>query len=503
MNDGVVAKFTSMALRMLFVTLLATSFLWQFHLVGYLDFDGELLSTDAESLYGLRCARNGELPYHDFSRPPHVVTLYGPLFYIVPGTIARLLNTSWIGTIVCGRWYTYTAWLGVGLMIYALGRQAGCQRTIAMVAALLWLSGTLASPWAVAYRPDAAALLLSLSALWMYERRKSAMTVGATVALLVAAFLHKQTSVAVLLAIAVTEIEQRRFARAAAVIGGWTICTAAAVTVMQWLTGGAFVKNAFEAVALWAGAGQAWVLLREAMIQGIAVFTGGALAYVVARGDGRLTLLRRSFGVSFVLALAISTKAGAQVNYYLEPFAVACVLTSGLLRNQTWVATSRIAKQFYIGWLGLTVAVSATDLSWKAARLPEWWRAVVDHRAVRAQSAQEWSRLAACLGKLDDRVLVEDLYLAVRQSQKLFALHPRHLEALRGAGMFDDLELLQRIVDGRFDAIVASFPLENEAPTRQFPLRWREAARGRYVLEKRCVGSKPDDTFYVYRPVRD
>jgi len=132
-----IAKLVRVAIWLLLAILLAATMLWQVHLVGYLDFDGELLSTDAESLYGLRCARDGGSPYHDFSHAPYAVALYGPLFYVVPGTIARVLHTSWIGTVVCGRLYTYLSWLGVAVVIYALGRRIGCQGPAAVTGALL------------------------------------------------------------------------------------------------------------------------------------------------------------------------------------------------------------------------------------------------------------------------------------------------------------------------------------------------------------------------------
>lgn len=500
MSEKGIKKLTHGITWALLVMLVAAALLLQLHLVADLDFDGELLSTDAESLYGLRCARNGESPYHDFSRPPHAVALYGPLFYTVPGTIARLLNTSWIGTVVCGRCYTYAAWLAVGLVIYALARQAGCDRPFAAVAGLLWFSGTLAPQWAIAYRPDAVAVLLSLVALWVYQRGQQPIAVAAAVALLVAAFLHKQTAVAVLLVIVVSEMGRGRVGRAAAVLGGWTICVLVAVTVTQVLTGGAFVKNVFGAAMLWVAPGQVWAFLQEAIIAGAAAFTGGALAYGVTRGDGRLRLLRLGFAVSFELALVTSVKAGANLNYYLEPFAMACVLTGGLLRDGTQPATGRFTRRLCLGWLGLAIGASAANLWLRVEHLPERWHAILNHRAARTQQAQAWDRLAACLGELNERVLVEDLYVAVRQSRHPFALHPLQLDALRSAGRFDDSELRQRIADGGFDAIIASFPLEEQVRKRQFPSRWLEAARGRYVLEKRCVGNKPDETFYVYRP---
>lgn len=498
-GDGI-AKLVSVATWFLLAILLAATVLWQVHLVGYPDFDGELLSTDAESLYGLRCARDGESPYHDFSHAPYAVTLYGPFFYVVPGMIAHVLHASWIGTIVCGRLYTYLSWLGVAVAIYALGRQIGCQGPAAATAALLWLSGTLASGWAVAYRPDATAILLALSALWVYQRGESARAMVLAVALLVAAFLHKQTAaVSALLAIAITEIERRRFGRAVTVVGGWTVGAIVGVAVTQWLSRGAFVENAFEAVAVWAGSGQVWGFLREAMIHGLVVFAGAVISCVVFCHEERLALLRRSFIISCMLALAASAKAGAQLNYYLEPFALGCVLTASLLRGEAQPATSRFAVPLRIGWLGLAIVACAANLSGKVVHFPAWCHDVFDHRAMRAQQARNWERLAACLGELNEQVLVEDLYLAVRQCPTPCVVHPRHLEALRGAGLFNDSDLVRRIADGRFDAIITSFPLEQKVPTRQFPVRWLETATRRYVMERRCEGGGLDDALYVYR----
>ncbi len=495
-----IAKLVSVATWFLLAILLAATMLWQIHLLGYLDFDGELLSTDAESLYGLRCARDGGSPYHDFSHAPYAVTLYGPLFYVVPGTIARVLHTSWIGTIICGRLYTYLSWLGVAMVIYALGRRIGCRGPAAVTVALLWLSGTVASGWAVAYRPDATAILLALGALWVYQRSESARAVVLTVALLVAAFLHKQTAaLSVLLAIAITEIERRRFGRAVAVVGGWTIGAIVGVAVTQWLSRGAFVENAFEAVAVWAGSDQVWGFLREAMIHGMVVFAGAVISYVVFYREERLALVRRSFMISCMLALAASAKAGAQLNYYLEPLALGCVLTTGLLRDEAQPAIRRLVAPLRIGWLGLAIVACAANLSGKVARFPAWCHDMVDHRAIRAQQARNWERLTACLGEVYEQVLVEDLYLAVRQCPTPCVVHPRHLEALRGAGLFDDSDLVRRIADGRFDAIITSFPLEQKVPTRQFPARWLETANRRYVMERRCEGCGLGDAFYVYR----
>jgi hypothetical protein len=502
MSHAAVAKCSRGLLWTLLAILLVSALLLQLHLTSTLDFDGEVLWSDAESLYGLCCARNGETPYHDFSRPPHVVALYGPLFYEVPGTVARLLNTSWIGMIVCGRIYTYMAWVGIALALYALGRQIGCEPSLAAMAGLMWLAGALAWQWAIAYRPDAPALLLSLGALWLYQRRTSWPALATTTVLLVAAFLHKQTFVAVWLAIVAAEATQRRWGRAAVVFGGWVIAVAAGVMITQALSRGAFLKNAFGAVMLWVSPAQVWMWLRRAFFRGIAAFAGGWLASVMIASDQRLTLLRRCYVISFAIAVVTSIKFGATVNYYLESFAMACVLCAGLVRHGTDPASDSLVRGVATGWLGLAVVISGTTLWSRVGQTSEWWGEVVNHRVTRAQQAQEWDRVTNCLGEWKGRVLVEDMYLAVRQSRETFLLNPRHLEALREAGEFDDTDLRQRIAADGFDAIVASFPLEEKTPARQFPVRWLETATGHYLMEKRCGWGVHGDAFYVYRPVR-
>jgi hypothetical protein len=272
--------------------------------------------------------------------------------------------------------------------------------------------------------------------------------------------------------------------------------------VTQALSRGAYGKNAFGAVMIWVSPAQVWASLRVAIIRGIAPFAGGWLLSVLSGSDQRLAILRRAYAISFAIAVATSIKAGATINYYLEPLAMACVLSAGLVRRGTDPAAEDLVPRVAIGWLGLAIVMSAMTLWSRVGQVSQWWSAVANHRVIRAQQAQEWDRIVNCLGEWKGGVLVEDLYLAVRQSREMIVLYPQHLEALREAGRFDDTELRQRIAAGGFDAIIASFPLEEKTPARQFPVRWLEAATGHYVMEKRCGWGVHGDAFYVYRPVR-
>ncbi len=121
---------------------------------------------------------------------------------------------------------------------------------------------------------------------------------------------------------------------------------------------------------------------------------GAVISYVVFCREERLALLRRSFIISCMLALAASAKAGAQLNYYLEPLALGCVLAAGLLRDEAQAATRRLAVPLRIGWLGLAIVACAANLSWKAEHFPAWCHDLLDHSAMRAQQARNWERLA-------------------------------------------------------------------------------------------------------------
>lgn len=435
-------------LRVLVVVLAVAAVLLHSRLAPRLAYDGENTVDEADGLYALDNVRRGAPLYRDFSQPPHVLTPYLPLFYYVPGTAARWLNLERAGGWLAGRAYIYLGWLSVAGLIYLLARQAGASRWAGSLAGLLWLAGGVATANAVAYRPDAVALALSLAAVWMYPRNRAA-----AVGLLVAAFLHRHAAVAPLAALAGWELSRREYRRGIGLIVGWAAALTVIVGWLAWTTNGALLQNVWGPLGAWSDAGRMWTLLGLALVGGLAGFGGGVLA--LARGEGGL--LRSYFVWALVVAVVTSVKFGAGVNYYLEPFAVGCVLTGVVVERGRAMAVAVAALVVaQLGWARPAIAPPPTPRPW----------------AVIAKQLAQWP----------DPLLIEDGYLAVRCGRAPVILNASMFGALQRAGRFDDGKIVEQIRAGKFGAVVTVAPVEERRRFRQFPAAWLDAVGGRYRL---------------------
>jgi hypothetical protein len=502
MNADAAQRLSRIGLFVLAATLLISAALLHGRLLANLDFDGENSATEAESLYALRSVRQGQPLYHDFHVPPHVLTQYTPLFYFVPGVVARLLHTDDLGTFLVGRCYCYVLWVAIGLVIYGLGRQVGASRGGAALGALLWLAGSLATKWANSYRPDAAAVFFSLAAVWVYLRGRQWSNKAETLVLLVVAFFHKQSAVAALAAIIIEEWRGGGRSRALACLGGWATAVALGIVWAQAATRGLFVMNVFGSLArTWWPAQPLYFL--SAIVAGAAAFTGGVLHCLKSPGKSRAELLKLYFVIAFLLAFLSSAKAGANVNYYLEPFALGCILTGLVLTDWSSVcARTRRDVWLRMAWLGVALGSAFGTLQPRLSLLPGWWRTeLIEHQSVRRQQAAAWARVGDYLSNMREPILVEDPYLALRAGSVPFIMNTGNFGDMRRTGNFDASDIIYRIEEGKFAAIITSFPLENGRGSRNLPSEWIERARRKYRLSRyfEVTGVEFQDV-YVFQP---
>jgi hypothetical protein len=286
------------------------------------------------------------------------------------------------------------------------------------------------------------------------------------------------------------EAIDRHWGRAVAAGGTWGAAMATVVTVAQSTTGGRFGLNVFSSLTesgTWLSTS---ALVVTSLAMGAIVFWGATqMCVLTPRGEG-VALWKRYFFVSLMLALARSHIFGAFTNHYLEPFAAGCVLTGILTQEMlTPVAEDRMpfAKRLWLTTaLGLSVAL-AVEQGWGIL-----------------QSLREdtpWKQFTAHLDTVNDPILSETPYVTVRSGRQPYMIDANKFAHLQHDGKFDDAELLRKIKQGEFVAIIAETPLE--APMRPiwgFPSRWLIPMRERYYLDARYVTPERSCTFYVYRP---
>jgi hypothetical protein len=445
---------------LLIAVLLVSAILFQIQNMWLLGRDGENTPDECETLNGLYSVRNGRALYHDATVPPYTQTPHPPLMYVVPGIIARLVETDMLHTFIIGRTYVYLSWLLVGVMVFGLARSFGSGKSEAIIGAMLWWSSGLAVENAIAFRPDAGAITLSLAGLWLYWRGGKA----SAAVVMAMAFLQRHSAVAAITVVVLEELNQRRFRMAAVLAGTWVVVVGAVVLSMQWLTAGAFVKCVFGIVAIGAGWPRVELLLEMAALRGFAAFAAGIAALLLKQGGGA-RVIRRYFLVATAVAFATSWKFGSGLNYYLEPFAASCVLAALLVNDpRAWLR---------LGWLTAAIIAALPALAGRIRKAP---------------------RVATTECVVEGLALSEDGYFALRRDGEPYLLNASLLSALRDAGRFDDSDIVRKIQDSAFATIVTTAPVEQTAGFRQFPPNWLTAIDARYRLDRMC------GMLYVYLP---
>ena len=475
----------------LLAVLVAATALRQSMLIARLGFDGENSPTESDSLFALRrvCTR-GTL-YLDYNQAPHVITAYMPLFYWSAGLIAKHA-TDWLGMVIMARCSVYIYWLGIGVLIFSIARQANCSWSASLAAALLWGANPLGHEWANSFRADADALFFSLAAIWAYRRGRRWVNTAASIGLLVVAFLYKQTAVAPVVVIVMEEILRRNFRGAAVIAGVWSAAAMAIILIGQVVTNGRFLPNVLvsaEHAALWSWA---WTLLEVALALGVVTFSGAVLACVATGRQPDANLLKRYFVVSLALALPRTRIFGAWTNHYLEPFAAACVLTALLVQDLATRDTRGLVRWVRGGWLATSLGILIGSLAVDAGQ--------VFQSRPEAHDAQ-LDQFVARVGAFGDPLLSEDGYLMVRSGRTPYLMDPNYFRHLQSIGKFDDTELVDKIRRGEFPGIITRFPIDvPPRPGRTFPRRWLDPMRVRYQLEGIYPVAERGVTFYLYCP---
>ena len=67
-------------------------------------------------------------------------------------------------------------------------------------------------------------------------------------------------------------------------------------------------------------------------------------------------------------------------------------------------------------------------------------------------------------------------------------------------GKFDDADLLRRVNDGSFTAIITTVPLSDPERWRYFPWRWIKPMQQRYRPADSFEWKQRHVTYYIYRP---
>ncbi len=268
--------------------------------------------------------RSGSI-YPDSDRPPYLVSLYGPLTYVVLAVPYAMAQAAGISPPVLVRLVIAGA-LGLCVVfVFLISRRLYTSRPIAWLCALLAISVLPLASWTTQIRGDFLALAMSLLSLhWFLLVNARGRTSGAAISSGMA-LLVKQTFVAVPVAISVWLIYRRRYwdavvwatSVAATVAGGYAIVWWREPLMLKHIA--ALRHPIFEFR-------EATVILWTAVSQPVTALAVIGVVFAAWKRAADTTLVLMYFTVAWLVATLTSPQVGGNINYFWEPLMASAVL---------------------------------------------------------------------------------------------------------------------------------------------------------------------------------
>ena len=268
--------------------------------------------------------------YPDPDRPPYLVTIYGPLTYVLLAPPYMLAQATGVTPQVQVRLGIVGAFCLCVFLIFLISRRLHNSRSIAWLCALFAVSALPLGSWTTQIRGDFIALAFSLlSIYWFLLANERTQPIGAAICAGIA-LLVKQTFVAAPFTIAVWLIYRRRYKDAffwamvvaLTVIGGNAIAWWHEPLMLKHLA--ALRRPILEyRIAL--------DIFRDAIAQPVVPFAAlGGLVVLWKRVPETILLLIYCVS-AWLVAILTLTKVGGNINYFWEPFLASAMLAGPAL----------------------------------------------------------------------------------------------------------------------------------------------------------------------------
>ena len=484
------------------------------------SYPAELTYPNAVTVFLAREFQHARPLYHDIQQPPHVLTFYGPLTYVVPGMIGRWMNADQMLLFRIGRALSLLATMGTMALIglWLLRERSGW--LLALIGALMFATAEIAWPVSMCCRPDPAVVFLELLGVIGFIGLGRSPIRFAVVLVFVTAFLFKQSAVAGPVAIVLYLLLNGRSREGIAfgVIVG--IAYAAVFLLMNLATDGLYYIHAFKALRVNVTVANLAEVLGDRVLQLSAVPFALALVGVIRRWSSRrFDSMSLFFVLSFALACLATLRDGSAENYFLGPLAVSCL----------------IGCQEFSRWLRAGAGADGPEVVHAPASTPEVARAsgasresalvaliiaLVVYLPGALARARDLPTALASLGEgpsqqylmqLDfQQHLGQDLdeldgpVLSQFTTLNLFCERPLLLDTLSFTGLadqgiFDDGGIIRMLRNREVAAVVAQFPLDRGPVPRYQSTDWLSQRWANAMIEAGYRGHQIEGLF-VYVP---
>lgn len=453
---------------------------------SYLDFEWHRDTGYPDSAVLLQVsnfAKTGRM-YQDLTHPPYVLTMYGPLYFVLLSGPYALAGASGLPAHVLLRIVILASFTGCLWLVFLCARRLTSVRWAGLAAALFAASGPL---WGstTTLRPDYVGLLFVLLGIWLVLSGASRWSLPLAAFCCGLALLSKLTFIAAPAAVLIWLVWRRRFSSAAL----W-----AAVVAFTALAGYGVVllhepffrqhMNAMSRTILEYKAALAILLTAVKEPKTLFGLCGAWIVWRSAKPEGKLVILYALF--AWIVAVITLPQIGGALNYFYEPWMVTSILAGLALvtissdLNFVPVAPILLLVLLQLWYVEPRIGADLSELRQlapryrdeKRARL-EWEsvRKVLDGRRILAMSPDIsiWSKTPEMPDPFENQVL-----------------------ARRGAWSLEPI--LHSLENGGYDAVVVPVGSRDRAPDWRGQQLWSPilmaAAESHYAPQCTFDGSE-------------
>jgi len=263
--------------------------------------------------------------YPDIDRPPYLVTLYGPLTYVLLAIPYKLAEAAAITPHYLVRLSIVGAVCICVLFILLVSKRLHRSRSISWLCALFAVSVCSMAGWTTVIRGDFIALAFSLLGIYVFLLTNgSPQQIGAAVCSGIA-FLVKQTSLAVPIAIIIWLIYYRRYKDAIFWATGFTLTVVSGYGFAWWREPMVLkhIVALADPVLEYRGALD---LIGYAVSQPVVPFAAVGGLFALWKNTPENLLFVIYCVVAWLVAILTIPQVGGAINYFWEPFFASAVL---------------------------------------------------------------------------------------------------------------------------------------------------------------------------------
>ncbi|HEX2721776.1 MAG TPA: hypothetical protein VHM24_02580, partial [Gemmatimonadaceae bacterium] len=314
---------------------------------------------DSATLLKVRELVHTGVLYGPFDKPPYLVTIYGPLTYILLAIFYSVAEACGWDPQIAVRIGVLLSFVGCLTAVFAIARRAFGSATIGSLSVLFATSVVPFALWATQIRGDFAGTFFSLSGTAFFleslDRRNHRIAYGGAILCFAAALLTKQTFVAAPTAITVWLAFRKQWSAALLFAGGVVLLAVLGYFVV-WLREPAMLEHYAAVQNPVLDFRGARAITIEAMRQLLVPFSVAGLVASLSETNPRTRPLIAVGAASWMIAGLTAAQVGANINYFAEPLLLSSVAAGKGLHavhtrfsRRRWLLTA-FAMVLAVGW---------------------------------------------------------------------------------------------------------------------------------------------------------